>query len=483
MRPDRAVTVVLVAALLGAAAQYLFVRERAGLNVPVATAIFLAAAWRTSARAPRRGDLWLPMGALVFASLCAIRTDAPLVGFDALAATSLAIGTVIALRGVAITDLPLVALVREGVDAAGAATAHMASALPLAWPGLRATLPSRTSRVNGYAGGILLAAPLLVVFAALFASADAIFQRTITDVLDLARLRELLADVPARVTVATLAAWAAGGLLAWTSAPRDGPGRGAVPRLLGSDAVTGMLLAIDALFAFFVVLQIAYLFGGRSTLDAAGISYSAYARRGFFELVAVVSIVGGLLFVSDLIVRGGGRAYRAAAVALVALCGAVLASAAMRMDLYQAAYGWTELRFYACLGIAYLALGLAILAWAITRSRMEIALQRLVIAGLAVALAANAIGPSGLIARANIERVTSPEPLPEDSYRDVDLGYLISLGDGAIPALADSLPRLPVPERAKLDDLLRFVASHRPAPGGWQSWDLDRTRAEALLVR
>jgi uncharacterized protein DUF4153 len=483
MRSDRAVTVVLVAAVLGLLAQYLFVRERVGLNMPVATAIFLAAAWRTSARAPRRGDLWLPIGALVFAILCAVRTDAPLVGFDALAAMALAIGTVIALRGVAVTDLPLLALAREGAAAAGAATARMASALPIAWPGLRAASRSRTSRVNGYAGGVLLAAPLLVVFAALFASADAVFQRTITDVLDLTRLRELLADVPARVAVATLVAWVAGGLLAWTSCPRDASGRDAVPRLMGSDAVTGMLLAIDALFAFFVVLQVAYLFGGRSTVDAAGITYSAYARRGFFELVAVVSIVGGLLFVSDLIVRRGGRAYRAAAVALIALCGAVLASAAMRMDLYQAAYGWTELRFYACLGIAYLASALAILAWAIARSRMEIALQRLVIAGLAVALVANAIGPSGLIARANIERVTSPEPLPEDSYRDIDLGYLISLGDGAIPALVDGLPSLPVPQRATLDDLLRFVASHRPAPGGWQSLTLDRARAEALLVR
>jgi len=153
------------------------------------------------------------------------------------------------------------------------------------------------------------------------------------------------------------------------------------------------------------------------------------------------------------------------------------------MDLYQAAYGWTELRFYACVGIAYLALVLAILAWAIVRSRMEVALQRLVIAGLVVAIGANAIGPSGLIARANIERVSSPAPLPEDSYRDIDLGYLISLGDGAIPALVEGLPSLPEPERARLDDLLRFVASHRPAPGGWQSWDLDRARAEALLVR
>jgi hypothetical protein len=44
MRPDRAVTVVLAAGVLGLAAQHLFVRERAGLNVIVAAVLFLAAA-------------------------------------------------------------------------------------------------------------------------------------------------------------------------------------------------------------------------------------------------------------------------------------------------------------------------------------------------------------------------------------------------------------------------------------------------------
>jgi len=220
-----------------------------------------------------------------------------------------------------------------------------------------------------------------------------------------------------------------------------------------------------------------------ATIVAAGVTYSAYARRGFFELVAVASLVGGLLFFADLVVRSKGRAYRAAALMLIALTAVVLASAALRMDLYQHAYGWTELRFYACVGIAYLGVALAILASALARSRMEIALQRLVLAGLIAAVGTNAIGPAGLVARANIERFTSPEPVAEGAYRDIDLAYLVSLGDGAIPAIFELLPTLPDPERTKLDDLLRSVARRRPASGGWQSWNLDRARVDALLAR
>ena len=37
-------------------------------------------------------------------------------------------------------------------------------------------------------------------------------------------------------------------------------------------------------------LQVAYLFGGLDTLDAAGITYAQYARRGFFELVAAACL-------------------------------------------------------------------------------------------------------------------------------------------------------------------------------------------------
>jgi hypothetical protein len=152
------------------------------------------------------------------------------------------------------------------------------------------------------------------------------------------------------------------------------------------------------------------------------------------------------------------------------------------MALYQQAYGWTELRFYACAAIAYLALALAVLAWAVARSHMEVALQRLVFAGIVVALATNAVVPSDLIARANIERYTSAA-LPADVSRDLDVCYLVSLGDGAVPAIVRALPSLPDGERARTLELLRAAAARRPQPGGWQSWNLDRDRAEELLPR
>lgn len=484
MQPRRAAVLVLVAMSFGLVVQYLFVRERIGANVAAATALFLALTWALSDHGRRIGwrDAWLPLGALAFAPLPAIRTDAPLVVFDTLATAALTLATVVAASGVPVSELSLGRLLAVCMALCAALLSRAGTTLRVAMPAFRAFAPRRSSRVAGYAGGVVLAVPFLVVFAILFSSADAVFERTLAGALDLLRWRELLADAPWRVTLAIVTTWLAGGALAWLAVPPS-PVRETRPdTLVGRDPVTAMLIAIDALVAFFVVLQIAYLFGGRDTVAAAGLAYSAYARRGFFELVAVATLVGGLLFSLDLVVRDRGRAYRAAATLLVALTAVVLASAALRMSLYQQAYGWTELRFYACAAIAFLALGLAVLAWAVARSRMEVAFQRLVFAGLLVALATNVVGPSDLIARANIERFASPA-LPADVSRDLDMGYLVSLGDGAVPSIVRALPSLPERERATTLELLRTVAARRPQPGGWQSWNLDRRSAEELLPR
>ena len=56
-----------------------------------------------------------------------------------------------------------------------------------------------------------------------------------------------------------------------------------------------MLFAVDVLFAVFAVVQVVYLFGGADTLAAIGMTYSDYARQGYFQLVAVVALAGLLL--------------------------------------------------------------------------------------------------------------------------------------------------------------------------------------------
>jgi hypothetical protein len=323
-----------------------------------------------------------------------------------------------------------------------------------------------------------------VIFALLFSSADAVFARSLQNVFDLSRFADL-SETPGRILIVLAFAWpAAGALTALWRVPRDHVTSRA-RSLLATETATVTLVLVAALFAIFVAMQLAYLFGGRDTLDAAAITYSAYARRGFFELISAVALVGALLFGLELAVRDRARAYLGGALALLALTAVVLASAWARLDLYQQAYGWTELRFYATCAIAFLGLALAIFAWSVIRGRMSFVLQPLALAALLVAVTANAVGPAAFVARANIARILDPSGLPEDAARTLDADHLFTLGGGAIVELVDAFPRLPTGQRLYAEVLLLIELSRHDEDrvADWQGWNFERERERAALVR
>ena len=422
--------------------------------------------------------------ALLVAGLVAARTDSALIAFDVAAALALSCAWLLASRGVDVLRPHVAAVPVIAIEALRALSTRLPSVYRVALPAISHRARARSSRAIPYASGLALAAPLLVVFVVLFSSADAVFQRSVRDALDIAWLRELLPTLPQRLVVAFAVTWCATGALAMgTSAPAHSTAELRVRRLLGAEPVTVALVAIDLLFAAFVAFQLTYLFGGRDTLEASGVAYSAYARRGFFELLGVAGLVGAVLFTFDLLVRARSRVYVGAALVLVLLTAVVLASAATRMTLYQQAYGWTELRLYAYAGIAFIAIALAILAAAVVTHGMERVVSPLVGAALAVALGVNVIGPSGQVAAANIERSLDTAPLAENAIRELDVTYLAALGDGAIPVIVERLPSLPDRDRERIAGVLRSVARARRVPAGWPSWNWERARASELLAR
>lgn len=478
-------TTVGLAALFGLAAQVLFFRHGPGLNVLVAVVLFLGLCQAVRPRdlpADRR-DLWIPVSAVVFAAFCAIRAETLLLAFDVLVAVSLSIASVIVLAGVRAMNLPVAALLAESLRTMGSLLVRGAGVVAAAWPPLAALLGGRAARAGGYAAGLLLAAPFLWIFASLFGAADAVFSRTVSDLFDLRRWLDALGDAPGRLIVAAVAAWVAAGAFARLhSAPRVGETGAPARGWLAPDPAIVALVAIDLLFAVFVTLQITYLFGGRDTLEAAGLTHSAYARRGFFELIAVASLVSLVVTGAELAVRARSRPYLAAALALVALTGVILVSAAYRLDLYQRAYGWTDQRLYALAMIVFLGSALSILCLAVVRGRVRWALQPLALAALTVAAGVNAIGPADHVVRANVARVLDPSGLPEDAERRLDARYLVWLGDAALPALIELLPSLPEVDRRALGVQLRLQYERRTLPSQpWQSWNLGRERARLAL--
>src|SRR5438445_12344320 len=288
-----------LALLVGLLAQARFYRSALGINLGISAIVVLAAAYRLrpSGASIDRLDRWITPAAIVFGLLPALRVDLMLLLFDVPAAFVLVTMAVVSFSGVPLTRRAADILVILGLVVVGRIVAGGALLLA-ALPDLGRPLARRSGgRIASVGIGIALAFPFLLVFAFLFASADAVFSSAVTNLFDFRKWS--IGELIARILLAAIFAWVGGGLFLLAGRGADTTMSPLLPRLRGllsSTAGATTLLAVDALFVFFVGLQIAYLFGGIDTLNATGLSYSTYARRGFFELIAVAVLAGGLLF-------------------------------------------------------------------------------------------------------------------------------------------------------------------------------------------
>jgi hypothetical protein len=253
---------------------------------------------------------------------------------------------------------------------------------------------------------------------------------------------------------------------------------------IGSTELVTVLVVVNAIFLVFVALQAAYLFGGLDTLAASGLTYAEYARRGFAELVVVAILAGSLVIGADRFARPRTSGVLIGTIGLATLTGVVVASSALRLMLYQDAYGWTELRLYVLATIAWLAIGTAGLVVALVFDRVRWMGHALLAAGLVVGLALNVLGPARFITEQNVSRLLDPSLVPPNGQAGLDASYVMRLGDDAVPALVRALPAL---EGSAADHLAASLSARldelREEPGlnAWQAWNAGRDAARDAL--
>ena len=222
-----------------------------------------------------------------------------------------------------------------------------AAAVPLAairgLPWLGRTLKPRSS-VQAWlpaARTAVVSAVLLLVFGALFASADALFASWV----DALTPDITWNDLPAR---AVLAAFIAAGTLAAAFVALAPP---AVDRLrlpLGTSRNEfewlAPVLVVDAVFLAFLVAQATAMFGGHDYLQqTTGLTYAEYVHEGFGQLtVATMLTLTVVAWAARKAAPGRRRDVALGALCLMTIV--VVVSALYRMHLYEEAYGFTRLR-------------------------------------------------------------------------------------------------------------------------------------------
>ena len=458
--PDHAVWLVLAAGLLAA---IILPDHRLGISFPIAATAVAVAIVATKAREMTRHEIAFGSLGFALAWTPALRAAEWVLALDLLGGVGLACFAVTSAETWRATFLAPFRV----LDA-------------LLWVPANLVRPV-TDRLRGIdtaglgtfvrTAGITLA--LVFVFGMLFMSADAAFAQLANDVL----LPDLRIDTAvARVVTFSIVALFTGALA--LAKPTVQIVSGEVATAASTRKVIEWVLPIvvlNVLFASFVAVQMTVLFGGRHHVELTpGLTYAQYARQGFFQLLAVAALVLVVVAATIWVARPGDRrTRRIAQVVLGTLCGltlVVLASAWYRLDLYEDVFGLTRLRVSVYASIIWLAaiFALLIAAGAVWKSAW---LPRAAIAITAVGLLAFTIAnPDALIAERNVARYEATE--------DIDLSYVGTLSEDAVPALTE------LPEELR-DCVLAEIALRRETRDdlSWTEWSYSRTQARATLER
>lgn len=405
------------------------------------------------------GNKWLLLPMLLCAAFVGVRDAATLTSFNVLATACLGCLCVqafagdrdiasLGLRGYLATTLggffrsvfagPV--LVTESVDREEVGTAFRSYGKPA----LRATA---------------LAVPILSVFGALLASADEVFSTLVGDRLAAIVNGDLADALSTGAVVVGVGLVAAG---TWAVALR----RREVSTLSAPVLTAERKQHRGAFEAFAIIGSLAVLFAGFSAIQAAclfgqvalphDLTWAAYARQGFFQLLVVAGLTVALI-------TGLSRAvslpdhltkpFAALCGALVAFTLLILASAVKRLTLYEEAYGFTELRVYShvfAFALGGMLLWRAVTLWRWTQTFATGALVALI--GFVLAL--DVLNPDGFIAEKNLQR--------QRDSGSLDVAYLAGLSTDAYPVLKD-----------------QPVGFSLPRPGGWASFNVSRWKASA----
>ena len=290
--------------------------------------------------------------------------------------------------------------------------------------------------------GVAIALPIAAVIAGLLASADPVFASFFNLNIDAG---QLILDA----VFVVLGALGVAGLLRLAASEPLERVNGPLWRLGATEALV-VLTVLDAIFAAFAVAQVLAATGGAAdTLRSAGVTYSDYARSGFFQLLWVSGITLAVLFlfsrISKFSDRRGALAFMVLAQCAIALTLMIDVVAFRRLSLYEEAYGFTMLRLYSHVFAVWVAVVFLLLAvdflgvW----SRRRWFVGAMLTTATAVLLGLNFVNPEALIVSLNTSHA--------QTAHKIDGEYLSQLSSDATPALLASRSSVDTTLRGQID--------------------------------
>jgi hypothetical protein len=373
--------------------------------------------------------------------------------------------------------------------------------------------------------GVLIAAPILLVFGALFVAADAVFQNIVE------RTFNIKPDIViAHIFFTGFFSWITAGylrgslienfsndvaetflepkdeikpqLLSVTEIKdEDAPKVEEKPKeekkkwgwqnfdnsvlpnvfTLGAIEVSIVLGLINLLFLSFVIVQIPYLFGGFELVqNTPDFKLAEYARRGFGELVAVAALVLPILLISHWLLRKDSpvneKIYRVLAGIQIALLFVIMISAAQRLFILTGnlGYGLTTVRFYPMVVMIWLAVVFVWFALTVLRGARQNFAWGALWSAIFILGSLHFVNPDQYIVRTNIRLM--------QEGRVFDANYNSNLSDDAAPVLLENLQTMSFENQCvvKWQIARRYYLSVKE--NDFRSWNFSRWKARTATV-
>src|SRR3989344_5492488 len=327
--------------------------------------------------------------------------------------------------------------------------------------------------------GIFITVPVLILFAMLFASADPIFENYVSVLFNWHFEEE---HVVRAIIVFVVAIGLAASYAYALTAVKEESGGGEGTKRGVSHIETGILLgSVNALFLTFLLVQLTYLFGGASNITTEGLTYAEYARRGFFELIAIAVfsylILAGVEKYIERDSGGHSQQFKLLSSALVAQIVIIMLSAFSRLSLYEEAFGFTTLRLYSHAFIIFLGVVFCFLLYKILVEHKDNTFAfRTFLAVVVFVAAMNIFNPDTFIATKNLERYEATGKLDAD--------YLAGLSADATAITIHTLQLQDPDIRGTVGRALyeRYY-DRNSASAEWPSWNVSRYQETILLEK
>ncbi len=470
------VAAVVTAAFFG----NLALRQEAANTLVMALFIaFSALALYTLGYVKTKTGLVLLGGAVVFGGFLVLRTEPRLIFFDLVSALMLLIAAAAFGRGDSIWDVGPIRFLSETIDFYASWLGLIADGPADVGARFRvATEESSTLVASGMRimRGLALALPIVILFGVLLASADIVFASLFNfnaDFIGIGFGHLALMLVAGSLVVAILRKS--------SRTSQIDLGTTTLP-VIGKSETMVILGSLNLLFAAFVGTQIYAGFGqADQIIQNAGLSYSDYARQGFFQLLWVAGLTLFVLVLISTMRPAGGHSKAVVKMSSISgvLTVGIIGVALNRLLLYIGDRGLTPLRFYSSAFSIWIAVAflIVLLRLAGIGPKKAWLMPALMVSAMTSLFALNLANPEAIIASHNIARQGV-----EDDYRGYGgtavLGEDKLSGDG-IQVLIEGADDLPPALQTDLEASICRHDFNRKQDRGWTGFNISEASAQS----